>query len=259
MSKSNDSFGKTLGVVVGLCLVCSLVVSGAAVSLKDRQKLNKERDTQRYVLEAAGLLDKTSGDIAETYDRYIDARVVNYDTGEFLPQIDAASYDRAMVSRNADTSIKPEDDIASIGRRANYGVVYLVNDEAGDLETVILPVHGYGLWSTMYAFLAVEPDMNTVKALVYYDQGETPGLGAEVENPRWKAQWVGKKLFDENGELAIEVVKGGAKPGDIHGVDALSGATLTSNGVSNSLNYWLSDQGYAAFIEKVREGELNNG
>ncbi|SHI11342.1 Na(+)-translocating NADH-quinone reductase subunit C [Ferrimonas marina] len=259
MAKSNDTFGKTLGVVVGLCLVCSLVVSGAAVALKPQQKLNKERDTQRYVLEAAGLLDKAAGKVPETFDKYIDARVIDFDSGEFNSALDARSFDAALAARDSKNSIKPSNDIASIGRRANSGVVYLVRDEAGGLDSVILPVHGYGLWSTMYAFLALEPDMNTVKALVYYDQGETPGLGAEVENPRWKAQWVGKQLFDDNGELAIRVVKGGADPADIHGVDGLSGATLTSNGVNNSLEYWLGDEGFAAFIDKVREGELNNG
>ncbi|GAA4877983.1 Na(+)-translocating NADH-quinone reductase subunit C [Ferrimonas pelagia] len=259
MSKSNDTMGKTLGVVIGLCLVCSLVVSGAAVSLKPLQKLNKERDTQRYVLEAAGLLDQANGDVPATFERYIDARVVEYDTGDFLPQIDPRSYDLAMVARDPASSAKPVNDVASIGRRAHYGVVYLVNNEAGELDTVILPVHGYGLWSTMYAFLALAPDMNTIKSLVYYDQGETPGLGAEVVNPRWKAQWAGKKLFDETGELAISVVKGGAPAGDIHGVDGLSGATLTSNGVNNSLEYWLGEEGFAAFIDKIRQGELNNG
>ncbi|MBY6018104.1 Na(+)-translocating NADH-quinone reductase subunit C [Ferrimonas balearica] len=259
MAKKNDTFGKTLGVVIGLCLVCSLVVSGAAVALKPLQERNKAEDTQRYVLEAAGLLDKIDGGIQATFNRYIDARVIDFTTGEFDASIDATTYDQRKAARDTATSSVPANDVASIKRRADKGLVYLVKDASGELETVILPIHGYGLWSTMYAFVALEPDFNTVKAMVYYDQGETPGLGAEVENPRWKAQWVGKELFDADGKLAIKVVKGGAREGDIHGVDGLSGATLTSNGVQNSLDFWMGDEGYAAFLAKARKGELNNG
>ncbi|MBY5990601.1 Na(+)-translocating NADH-quinone reductase subunit C [Ferrimonas balearica] len=259
MSKNNDTFGKTLGVVIGLCLVCSLVVSSAAVALKPLQERNKAEDTQRYILEAAGMLDKIDGGIQATFKRYIDARVIDFATGEFDTEIDPLTYDQRKAARETATSTVPANDIASIKRRADKGLVYLVNDQSGALETVILPIHGYGLWSTMYAFVALEPDFNTVKALVYYDQGETPGLGAEVENARWKAQWVGKQLFDANGDIAIKVVKGGAREGDIHGVDGLSGATLTSNGVQNSLDFWMGEEGYAAFLAKARKGELNNG
>jgi Na+-transporting NADH:ubiquinone oxidoreductase subunit C len=132
-----------------------------------------------------------------------------------------------------------------------------VHDDAGKLTTVILPVHGYGLWSTMYAFLAVKPDMNTVQNLVYYSQGETPGLGGEVQNPKWKAKWNGKKLFDENGNIAIKVTKNPAVAASDYGVDALSGATLTSNGVQHTLTFWLGDEGFARFIEKARNGGLS--
>ncbi|MCV5901050.1 FMN-binding protein, partial [Escherichia coli] len=86
---------------------------------------------------------------------------------------------------------------AKIIRRANTGIVYLVKN-GDDVSKVIIPVHGNGLWSMMYAFVAVETDGNTVSGITYYEQGETPGLGGEVENPSWRAQWVGKKLFDEN-------------------------------------------------------------
>jgi Na+-transporting NADH:ubiquinone oxidoreductase subunit C len=95
--------------------------------------------------------------------------------------------------------------------------------------------------------------------LVYYDHKETPGLGGEIQNPKWKAKWIDKQLFDKDGNIAIKVVKGTVKAGDVHGVDALSGATLTSQGVEKSLQYWLGENGYGPFLAKVRKGGLNNG
>ncbi|QIZ75603.1 Na(+)-translocating NADH-quinone reductase subunit C [Ferrimonas lipolytica] len=258
MSKSNDSFGKTVGVVLGLCLVCSLVVSGTAVALKPQQLQNKLQDKQKYILEAAGI-EVEGGDIATTYNKYIEPRLVNFGSGDYVDGVDPVLYDQRKAARAPETSTKPANDIASISRRANDGVLYLVKGENGDVETVILPIHGYGLWSTMYGFLALESDLNTIQALVYYEQGETPGLGAEVENPKWKAKWPEKVAFDKAGNVAIKVVKGGAKVGDIHGVDGLAGATLTSNGVTNSLVFWLGAEGYGNFIAKARNGGLNNG
>lgn len=258
MSNSNETFGKTVGVVVGLCLVCSLVVSTTAVALKPQQIQNKLQDKQKFILEAAGIAVE-GGDVAGTYGKYIEPKVVNFDSGDFVADVDAVTYDQRKASRDVDTSSVPENDIASISRRADNGLVYLVKGDSGDVETVILPIHGYGLWSTMYGFLALESDLNTIQALVYYEQGETPGLGAEVENPKWKAQWPNKIAFDTDGNVAINVVKGGAKAGDVHGVDGLSGATLTSNGVTNSLVFWLGAEGYGSFIAKARNGGLNNG
>ncbi|TKB49618.1 Na(+)-translocating NADH-quinone reductase subunit C [Ferrimonas aestuarii] len=255
MANNNDSFGKTLGVVVGLCLVCSLVVSSAAVALKPLQEKNKAQDTQKYVLEAAGLTDKINGDVAAVYNQYIEAKALDLDSGKFDDSIDVTSYDPRKAARDAATSIVPADDIASIKRRANQVLVYLVKDESGQIDRIILPVHGYGLWSTMYAFLALDTDLNTVKSMVYYDfsdQGETPGLGGEVQNPKWKALWPGKKLFDDQGNLKLRVTKMATNPD--YDIDALSGATLTSNGVQNTLAYWLGSEGYGPFLENARKG-----
>lgn len=150
----------------------------------------------------------------------------------------------------------PEEDVADIRRRANTAVVYLVKDQ-DEVQKVILPMHGKGLWSMMYAFVAVETDGNTVSAITYYEQGETPGLGGEVENPSWRDQFIGKKLYNEDHQPAIKVVKGGAPQGSEHGVDGLSGATLTSNGVQHTFDFWLGDMGFGPFLAKVRDGELN--
>lgn len=255
MASNNDSIKKTLFVVIALSLVCSIIVSTAAVVLKPKQQANAVLDQQTKILEVAGI--DLAGDIPALYAENIEPRLVDFATGDFVDG-DAAAYDQRKAAKDPAESIKlsAEDDIAKIIRRANTGTVYLVKDGA-ETSKVIIPVHGNGLWSMMYAFVAVETDGNTVSGITYYEQGETPGLGGEVENPTWRAQFVGKKLFDENHKPAIQVVKGGAPQGSEHGVDGLSGATLTSVGVQHTFDFWLGDMGFGPFLAKVRDGGLN--
>ncbi len=252
---NKDSFGRTLIFVLVVCLVCSVIVAGAAVGLKPLQTANKLLDKQTKILEASGMLEKAGKDITGTYEKYVEAKLLDLNTGEFV-EGDVIAYDQRLAALSAETSIKPVNDIAKINRRANQTVVYLVKDDAGKTDTVILEMRGSGLWSMMYAFVGLSTDLNTVKSVIYYDQGETPGLGGEIENPNWKALWEGKKLFNSNGDIAIKVVKGGAKPGDVHGVDGLSGATLTANGVEDTFTFWLGEEGYGPFIAKYRNGGL---
>ncbi|QLE86416.1 MULTISPECIES: Na(+)-translocating NADH-quinone reductase subunit C [Shewanella] len=264
MASNKESFARTLFIVVGLCFVCSVAVSTAAVLLKPTQQENKLLDKQKYILEAAGLIDTKAGkvtkdEIITAYDKYVEAKVVDLKSGDWVEGVDANTFDVEKAARTPATSFKPQNDIASVKRVANQGVIYLVKDDSGELATVIIPVKGYGLWSTMFAFLAVEADLNTIRSLVYYDftgAGETPGLGGEVQNPIWIAKWQGKKLYNAAGELAISVTKNPVVAASEHGVDALSGATLTGNGVQNSLEFWLGEEGFAPFIEKARNGGL---
>ncbi|MGF1680491.1 Na(+)-translocating NADH-quinone reductase subunit C [Photobacterium minamisatsumaniensis] len=264
MASNNDSIKKTLIVVIALSLVCSIVVSAAAVALRPLQQKNAVEDVQRNILSVAGILDGVSN-IQEAYGEFIEPKLLDLTTGEFIETTEAGEtaeqYSQRNASKDPSQSIRLDsgDDLAKIIRRANVATVYLVKDADNNVEKLILPVHGGGLWSTMYAFIAVETDGNTLAGITYYEQGETPGLGGEIENPNWRAQFVGKQLFDENNKPAIRVVKGGAPEGDIHGVDGLSGATLTANGVQHTFDFWLGDMGFGPFLTKVREGGLNNG
>ncbi|WP_300174280.1 Na(+)-translocating NADH-quinone reductase subunit C [uncultured Aliivibrio sp.] len=255
MASNNDSIKKTLGVVIGLSLVCSIIVSTAAVVLKPKQLANAVLDKQSKIVEVAGVTG--SGTIPELFAANIEPRLVDFKTGEFVDG-DAATYDQRKAAKDPEQSIKltAEQDKAKIIRRANLGVVYLVKS-GGTVSKVIIPVHGTGLWSMMYAFVAVETDGNTIAGLTYYDQTETPGLGGEVENPAWRAQFVGKKLFDADHNPAIKIVKGGAPAGSEYGVDGLSGATLTANGVQHTFDFWLGNDGFGPFLAKVRDGGLN--
>ena len=255
MASNNDSIKKTLFVVIALSLVCSIIVSSAAVGLRSKQEANAVLDKQSKIVEVAGINEQ--GQIPELFAKYIEPRLVDFDTGNFIDG-DAANYDQRSASKDPAESVKltSAQDEAKILRRANTGVVYLVKEDNA-VSKVILPVHGNGLWSMMYAFVAVETDGNTVAGITYYEQGETPGLGGEVENPTWRSKFVGKKLFDSNDKPALKVVKGGAPEGSEHGVDGLSGATLTANGVQNTFDFWLGDMGFGPFLANVRDGGLN--
>lgn len=253
---NKDTMSKTLIVALTLCIVCSLVVSGAAVLLKDAQVANKSRDLKRNVLAAAGLLQ--DGISVEKQFEQVTTRVVDLNTGKFTDAVSVEGFDQRKSAKMPSMSMELSDDqdLAKISRRENYALVYLV-EKQGELDKVILPIHGYGLWSTLYGFLALERDVNTISGLGFYEHGETPGLGGEVDNPKWKSLWVGKKVYRDQ-DVAIALVKGSVNPAasDVqYKVDGLAGATLTSVGVTNLVQFWLGQMGFQPFLSNLRSGE----
>lgn len=253
---SKDSVVKTLTVALLLCVVCSIIVSTAAVLLRPMQAANKNLDKKRNILLAAGLYEE--GASVDEQFASIKTRVVDLSTGRFTDAVDAGKYDQRKAAKDPKMSValSGDEDIAKISRRENNALVYIVESN-GEVEKVILPIHGYGLWSTLYGFIALESDLNTVAGLGFYDHGETPGLGGEVDNPRWKAQWPGKKVYQQ-GDVEIALAKGLADPSAANAeyrVDGLSGATLTSRGVSNLISFWLGEQGFKAFLDNLKAGE----
>jgi len=253
---SRDSIANTILVTFVLCVVCSVLVSGAAVGLHTRQELNKELEKKRNILAVAGILEK--GNSIEEQFKVVEERIVNIETAEYVDksEIDPATFDQRAAAKDPNLSLKipREDDLAGIKRREKYSAVYLINHPDGTLDQVILPVYGKGLWSTLYGFVAVDSDGNTIRGLTFYEQGETPGLGGEVENPGWKKLWAGKKIY-ENGAVQIEVIKGTVlpeSPGSEYKVDGLSGATITSRSVTHLLHYWLGDNGFGPLLKKLK-------
>ena len=253
-----DSPPKTLAVALVVSLSAAVLVAGTTVLLRPQYELNQELNRQRNILAAAGLL--VPGADVETLFERIEPRVVDLATGEYAPEIDARDLvgARATAAREPGVPVPADLDIAFIKSRPRHAVVYLMRD-AGELRGIVLPVYGYGLWSTMYGYLALEADANTVIGLRFYEHGETPGLGAEIDDPDWQAQWRGKKIYGESGEPLIEVVKGrvppeaAADPRAVYQVDGITGATMTGSGVTNLLRYWLGDQGFGPYLERIRE------
>ncbi|NVK22536.1 MAG: Na(+)-translocating NADH-quinone reductase subunit C [Kangiellaceae bacterium] len=244
---------KTIVVAVLLSLVCSIVVSYAAIKLKPQQQMNKALDKKLNILMAAGMVENpVAADVASLFEQ-VEARVVDLASGEFVEAPEG--FDQREFAKNAATSIKldSEVDLGGIGSRSKLASVYIVRKD-GKFDTLILPMHGKGLFSTLYGFVALDSDLKTIKGIKYYEHGETPGLGGEVENPLWLAKWPGKEALNDNGEPIITLVKNGAD--ETTEVDALSGATWTSNGVQNMLHFWLGDNGFGPFLDKVRAGGL---
>lgn len=249
-----DSVPKTLTVAVGLCLAASMIVSAAAVSLRPVQEANKLRDKQINILQVAGRYDPEVK-IADAFAEF-EPHVLELASGSFAAEFDPKTFDDKAASSDPALSVALENDPASIGRKSRYKTVYLLRDAEGDVDKVILPIKGYGLWSTLYGFIAVEEDANTIFGLQFYDHAETPGLGAEVDNPRWKALWSGKKIADESGAVTITVAKTPPPEGRDYHIDALSGATLTSVGVDNLVQFWLGEEGFGPFLTKLKAGEI---
>ena len=186
---ANDSIKKTFGVAaLALCVVCAVVVSSAAVILRPTQEVNKLIDLKTNILASAGLLQE--GVDVETQFEQITTRIVDMETGRFTDAVDAATYDQRKASKDPAFSLMaldPKQDPAKIKRRANYATVYIVEGEQG-IEKIILPIKGYGLWSTLYGFIALESDLETVAGIGFYEHAETPGLGGEIDNPKLEIQ-----------------------------------------------------------------------
>ena len=245
-----DGIVKTVIVATALCFVCSMVVSFAAVNLKSIQEVNKAIDKQKNILQVAGVYHE-GVDVNKTFSSF-QPLVVDLNSGKFTDKFDPSIFDDKKAAQDPLLSVSLENDPASIGRRTNYATIYLLKKDDGSLDKVILPIHGYGLWSTLYGFIALEDNLNDIFGLQFYQHAETPGLGAEVDNPKWKAQWKGKKLNNENGELMIQVAK--TQKYKDHHIDALAGATLTSNGVDNLVKFWMGKDGFQKFLNNLKNG-----
>lgn len=253
-----DSIIKTFAVALGVCVVCAVIVSVAATVLKPLQEQNKLLDKQTNVLRAAGLVDmKASVSGAEVRELFgkISPVVVDLETGKVVPKADVAKVEAAEGNSVA---IPASADVAGIKSRPKQVVVYIVKDGQGSAETIVLPIYGRGLWSTMRGFFGIKGDLQTVKNLTFYDHGETPGLGGEISNPSWVRRWSDKKALDDRGNPIITVIKGNVDPSSpqaINQVDGISGATLTCRGVNNTMEYWLGDSGFGKYIKNMKEGE----
>ena len=249
---------KTIGFAAAVCFVCAIFVAGSAVGLKEKQLKNEKLDRQKKVLDVAGLLtEELSADpmkLEEAYKTRIKPILVDLKQGGCAGQ-DVASFDQMKASKDPNLSEQAQPNKAKVQRIPNCATVFQVrNAEKTDkIDTLILPVEGKGLWSTLYGFIALSPNTIDIKGLTFYKHAETPGLGGEVDNPKWKAQWKGKKAFKPgNAAPALYVQKGQAK--DEYSVDGLSGATLTSNGVTHLLQFWLSDKGFKNYLDQFKKG-----
>jgi Na+-transporting NADH:ubiquinone oxidoreductase subunit C len=251
------STGYIVGFAVAVCLVCALFVAGSAVGLKDRQDANILLDRQKKVLTVAGVMKDgerlTREEIASAFESNIQQKVINLKTGDLQPEIDSASFDQQATAKDPKTSYPAPENASKVRRLPNDALVFDVVQD-GELKALILPIEGYGLWGTLYGYIALAPDARTIVGITFYSHKETPGLGGEVDNPRWKARWPGRLAFDDRGKPVIAVKKGlaGSVEKDPYNVDGLSGATITSRGVTSLLRFWLGDNGFGPYLASYR-------
>lgn len=265
---ARESVAKAYAVTMGLAIVCSVLVSAAAVGLRPMQEAARDEFIQKNILMAAGLYGEISMEEAFAEGGRVETRVVDLASGKYVSEdeVDPQQFDQRAAARDPDQSkdIAAEADVARIGRRENYSLVYLVRNGGGQVDQVILPVRGKGLWSTMYGFISLDyGDLNTVRGITFYDHGETPGLGAEIENPRWRAHWVdGKRVYNDQGQVELRVVKTEVDPQSpeaAHQIDALSGATLTADGVSDLVEYWFGADAFKPYLDQLRNDKQGTG
>ena len=257
---AEEGFNKTLVVSIAVCLVCSLVVSSAAVLLAPRQAANREHDRKERM---AGIIAQVPGiealvESARAAD--LETHVVHLETGEYAQEIDPATYDQRKAAEDPEWSVAVprERDVAGIRRVPHYAIVYLLRDDAAAIQLVILPVSGEGFASTIYGYVALGADLNTIRGMTFYEHEETPGLGAQIESPEWLAKWQGKQVRDASGRLRVHVAEGTVEPGSPaadYAVDAISGATWTSQGVSNLVRFWLGEDGFGPYLARLARTE----
>lgn len=287
-----DSIFNVFFIATSVCLVCSFLVAGAAVSLKSMQDQNKKRDVMMNIIRVAGIQDRDiesagsveaffvppeEGDDSER--PYIEDVLVDLETGDpakglelarqFLEMDEGTSPDKIIAEfdqlkaanhKAHQTKLDKNADLAGLATLEKVSHIYLLRDSDGQVVKYIFPVRGKGLWSILYGFVSVEPDFQTISGLTFYSHGETPGLGGEVDNPDWKRQWTLQE--NRRGELVGKQIFGDAdevkisvvkgKTNDPFQVDGLAGATITSNGVTNMLRFWFGDQGFGPYIKKMK-------
>jgi Na+-transporting NADH:ubiquinone oxidoreductase subunit C len=258
-----ESWFNTILVAMMVTMISSILVSASVVLLRPIQEINKQIDKKRNVLIAAGLGTQESLGVPAEVDKAfqkISPHLVDLIEGSIRISDDPGKFDLARILKDPETfkKLHPDQDVAKIGKVPRYQLVYLVQKD-GQIDSIILPIYGKGLWSTMYGFLALENDLNTIKGITFYEHGETPGLGGEIENPRWTSIWKGKEIFSEDGpvkEIKFRIIKGAVSentPDRKMTVDGISGATLTSKGVENTVRFWMGQNGYGIFIKNLSE------
>lgn len=258
-----ESTGYTFLFATVVCVVCALLIAVSAVGLKPKQEENALLYRQKNVLLAAGLAkpneDLSAKDVQRIFDENIRVRLVDLATGQLVPldKQNPKDYDQFRARNDPGLSHAAPENNAGVARLPNWGAVYFAM-QGEKIRLVVLPIEGYAMWGTVFGFIALEPDGNTVRGLTYYDQKETPGLGGEIGNPKWQALWNGRKIYDHNWEPQLTVIKGkaGTPEKDPLRIDGLSGATITSNGISRLTRFWMSKNGWGPFLQNFRQGDI---
>lgn len=236
MQQSN---GYIIGFAVAMTVILGGLLAFTAVSLKPEQEKQVLLDTKKQILTAVGITGEDKAKLAEIFDKQVKAIVVNVEGDE-------VSYDGEILKISSKTEYKKKD------KAAKLLPVYKLMSEAGDkVETYVFPVYGYGLWNDIWGYVALEPDMNTVKGVIFAHKGETPGLGARISDESIQDRYKGKKIYKGTDLVAVDMLKGEGNANiNDNQVDGMSGATLTAKGLNSMLVDYLGM--YEAYMKKQK-------
>lgn len=217
-----------ISFMAGITIVLGFLLSFTAASLKAKQDFNIEIDIKKNILSSLNIPADQSQKLSQSAIQKL--------------------FEEEITTLNIDESGMKSDDGALS--------VYIATD--GEQPTgYSIPISGKGLWSTIYGYIALESDGKTVKGITFYQHGETPGLGGELEKDWFTSNFVGKQIYNKEGELvSIEIVKGQVNPSNInaiHQVDGISGSTLTTKGMNQFIAHDLNI--YKPFLDRVKAGE----
>ncbi|MGR8947201.1 MAG: Na(+)-translocating NADH-quinone reductase subunit C [Gammaproteobacteria bacterium] len=253
---NKDSVRNTLLVALAVSFTCAVLVSTTAVLLKPRQLENRlfyggYRNIVQ-LLETSGL-----GLDAEDIMRELEVKLIDLATGAYIDNIDPTTFDQREALKDPEMSIAItlSDDLAKINRRAKYAEAYELR-RGGRLHYVLLPINGAGMWSTIYGYIVLGADLNTVAGVSFHEHGETPGIGDKIQDPKWLAEWRGRVIYQDN-KPAFEIVKRSTGAPTIYQVDAITGATITSESTGRMVRYWLGEHAFQPYLERLRREEAN--
>ncbi|PVX52623.1 Na+-transporting NADH:ubiquinone oxidoreductase subunit C [Balneicella halophila] len=211
------------------------VLAGVSLLLKDRQNANVEAEKMQSILKAANV-ETTRDEARKLYDEYFSETFVVNNQGEPITGIDAFK-----VNMSNEIKVQPNE--------RKLPVYVFHGKEEG--KKYVVPIYGAGMWGPIWGFLAIDENKSTIYGATFDHASETPGLGAEIATEWFQEQFKGKEIFDENGNFqSITLVKGGADASNKHGVDAVSGGTVTSRGLTETLRKCLGD--YEQFLKSEK-------
>ena len=225
-----------------MVVIVAVLLSLAAIGLGPLQNKNIRIEKMQNILGSVGV-ESTTTDAEQLFNQYIKEQVVLNSKGEM---------DTGHV-KAFDIDLKKELDKVRTGKADKQLFPLFVGNKEGK-RYYIIPVRGKGLWGPIWGFISLEEDLNTIYGVSFGHKGETPGLGAEIETAKFQQEFPGKKILDENGKfISVKVIKGKVAPDNPHGVDAISGATVTSNGVSEMIERTLKN--YVPYFERIKKKE----
>ena len=249
----NDSRTKTLVMAFLVSAISAVLVTGVTVTLRPIQAQNRAAEQQARLEALIAAVPGLSDLIAQAGGDALSTVIVDLDAGAAASDVTPDTLQAALAETSNWTTLASADDVAGIGARPNFAQVYLLRN--GDaVSLVILPIAGTGYGGRIQALLALRGDMRTLAGIAITEQSETPGLGARIEEPQWQQSFIGKHLTDDKGAVRFAVARGPGH-GD-HEVDGITGATRTSNAITQMISFWIGPKGYGPLLAAIRRGEF---